>query len=44
MEQLCHVFYEILIEAEMDDFVLEVCEFALSLEELPQSALKVAVF
>lgn len=44
MEQLCHVLYEILVQSEMDDFVLEVSEFVLSLEELPQFALKMAIF
>lgn len=44
LEQLSHVLNEILVEAQLDDLVLEVGEFVLSLEEFSQFALKVAVF
>ena len=44
IEQFCHVLYEVLVEPEVDDLVLEVGEFVMGLEELSQSAFEVAVF
>jgi hypothetical protein len=43
VEQFGHVLHEVLIKAEVDDFILEVGQFVVGLHQFPEFAFQVAV-
>lgn len=42
-KQLCQILYQILIQPQMNYLILEICEFILSIQQLPQFSFEMII-